>query len=83
MINWSTDEKQFKKQHPREYGLWLLTQLINYGLDGDKLSGKMVKRNWGIIKENIDPDRATYLEFLLWNKKPTSLSFKSDYWKLS
>ena len=29
MINWSTDEKAFKKKYPKEYELWRLTQLIN------------------------------------------------------
>jgi len=40
MINWSTDEKLFKKKYPEEYKLWRLTQLINYGLDGEKLEEK-------------------------------------------
>ena len=37
MINWSTDEEKFKKENPKEYKIWRLSQLINYGLDGEKL----------------------------------------------
>ncbi len=44
MINWNTDEKKFKKLHPNEYKLWRLTQLINYGLDGEKLDVREVKQ---------------------------------------
>src|SRR3990170_2543573 len=44
MINWSIDEKKFKKENPEEYRLWRLTQLINYGLDGEKLDREEVKQ---------------------------------------
>ena len=65
MINWSTDEEAFKKNHPKEYKLWRLTQLINYGLDGEKLSEKEVKKAWPKIKDKLDPHTVVYLEFLL------------------
>ena len=55
MYNWSVDEKEFKKENPKEYRLWRLTQLINYGLDGEKLSKKLVKEAWHKIKGNLDP----------------------------
>ena len=83
MINWSTDEKKFKKNHPKEYKLWRLTQLINYGLDGEKLDAKELKLNWDKIKERLDPQKAAYLEFLLWNIKPSSQSFSNNFWALS
>lgn len=69
MINWSTDEKTFKKKYPKEYKLWRLTQLINYGLDGEKLDEKEVKRAWPKIKDRLDPDRRKTMEFFLWDKK--------------
>ena len=68
MINWNTDEKTFKKKYPKEYKLWRLTQLINYGLDGEKLSIIEVKKAWPKIKNRIEPQKARIIEFLLWNK---------------
>jgi len=41
MHNWSTDEKYLKK-FPQEYERWRLLQLINYGLDGEKLNLKLL-----------------------------------------
>ena len=78
MINWSTDEKTFKKKYPKEYRLWRLTQLINYGLDGEKLNEKEVKLAWPKIKDRLDPYKARYFELLLWGKQyslPTNINF--------
>ena len=69
MYNWSTDEKRFKKESPKEYKLWRLTQLINYGLDGEKLDREEVKKAWPKIKNRLDPDLGNFLEFLLWPKQ--------------
>ena len=69
MINWSTDEKVFKKKYPKDYKLWRLTQLINYGLDGEKLDREDVKKAWPQIKDRLDPDLKNYLHFLLWPKQ--------------
>lgn len=69
MYNWSTDEKKFKKEHPEEYKLWRLTQLINYGLDGEKLDKSEVKRAWPKIKDRLDPHLKNYLKFILWPEK--------------
>jgi hypothetical protein len=84
MINWNTDEKTFKKLHPKAYELWKLTQHINYGLDGEKLDEQKVKRAWPEIKDNLDPDKRKVLEFFLWNKKwrrePGLLLNRSNYW---
>lgn len=68
MLNWNVDEERFKKEDPEGYRLWRLEQLINYGLDGEKLDKKEVKRAWPKIKENIDPYLARLMEFLLWGK---------------
>jgi len=67
MHNWSVDEKLFKKLDPQGYKIWRIQQLINYGLDGEKLSRREVKKHWS--KLYLDPDTKKYLEFLLWPKK--------------
>ena len=85
MINWNTDEKKFKKLHPKEYKLWRLTQLINYGLDGEKLDEKEVKLAWPKIKDRLDPDKAKAIECLIWQKswkKEPGLAFdRSNFWR--
>ena len=82
MINWSTDEVKFKKENPKEYKLWRLTQLINYGLDGEKLDKKEVIAAWPKINARLDPYKKRVLEYLIWGKVyslPNNLSF----WNLS
>lgn len=69
MYNWSVDEKRFKKEDPKGYKLWRLTQLINYGLDGEKLDREEVKAAWSKIKDGLDPDLRDYLKFILWPKQ--------------
>lgn len=69
MINWSTDEVKFKKEDPEGHKLWKLTQLINYGLDGEKLDRKEVKKAWPKIKDRLDADLRDFLYFLIWPKK--------------
>jgi hypothetical protein len=84
MLNWNTDEKIFKKLHPKEYKLWRITQLINYGLDGELLDEKEVIRVWPEIKDRLNPDRRKVLEFFIWNKKwsrEPGLAFdRSNFW---
>lgn len=83
-MNWNTDEKKFKKFHPKEYKLWRLTQLINYGLDGEKLDEQEVRSAWPKIKDRLDPDKQKVLEFFLWRKswkKEQGLAFdRSNFW---
>ena len=66
MINWSVDEAKFKKSQPEKYKLWRLTQLINYGLDGERLEKKEVVKNWDYLNKKIDPQSRNYLKFLIW-----------------
>lgn len=78
MYNWSVDEENFKKNNPKKYKLWRLTQLINYGLDGEKLDRKEVKKAWPKIKDDLDPYKRRALEYLLWEKLyllPNNLTF--------
>ncbi len=84
MWNWSTDEKTFKKKYPKEYRLWRLVQLINYGLDeGEKLDREEVKKAWPKIKDQLDPNKAVYIRYLLWEQRPFSNQFTDDFWRLS
>lgn len=66
MQNWSTDEKNLKKD-PEKYAIWKLEQLVNFGLGGKKLSAKELKKYW--LKMVIDPARRKFLELLLYGKK--------------
>jgi hypothetical protein len=82
VLNWSTDEKTFKKKYPKQYRLWRLAQLINYGLDGEKLDEEEVKAAWPKIKDRLDPHKLAYFEYLLWGKKPSSTQFNENFWTL-
>ena len=78
MYNWSVDEETFKKSNPKKYKLWRLVQLINYGLDGEKLDREEVKAAWPKIKDDLDPYAKRAIEFLLWGKVyslPNNLTF--------
>lgn len=83
MINWSTDEKKFKKTNPKEYDLWRLTQLINYGLDGEKLDRDFLKSSWSYIKGRIDVETKAYFQYLLWGIKPSSIRHSKNSLNLS
>ncbi len=81
MINWNINEEKFKKEHPKQYKLWRLQQLINYGLDGEKLDREEVKKAWPKIKDAIDPYARRAIEFLLWGKV-YSLPDNLTFWNL-
>ena len=67
MYNWSVDETELKK-HPEEYQIWRLEQLINYGLDGEKLDKKILKKYFKRLYIE-DPYTRRFLKMLLWPKK--------------
>lgn len=79
MINWSTDEVKFKKENPKDYKLWRLTQLINYGLDGEKISLSQVKISWKVLSKKIDKETKAYLKYLIWGIKPSSTSISKSF----
>ena len=81
MYNWSTDTTALKK-NPEKYAIWKLEQLINYGLDGEKLDRKEVKRVWPKIKEKLDPYKKRAMEYLLWGKL-YSLPNNLNFWNVS
>lgn len=68
MYNWSVDESALKK-HPKKHAIWKLEQLINFGLNGEKISRKLLKKYWNKIR--IDPARRRFLHFLLHGRLST------------
>src|SRR3989344_1239183 len=81
MHNWSTDTSKLKRNN-EQYIIWKLTQMINYGLDGEKLEKKILIRYWGQIKDNIDPYKRRVLEYLIWENQ-YSLPNKLTFWNVS
>lgn len=66
MYNWNTDTTQMKK-NPEKYAVWKLEQLINYGLDGEKIDKKELIKYWHRLR--IEPQYKRFLQFLLWRPK--------------
>lgn len=62
MYNWSVDTKNLKK-NPQKYTIWRLEQLINFGLNGEKINTVDLKRYWPHL--NLDPNRKKVLEYWL------------------
>lgn len=62
MRNWSTDTTALE-QDPEKYAIWKLEQLINFGLDDEKLDCTLLKRYFHRLQ--IDPARKKFLELLL------------------
>ena len=65
MYNWSTNTTELEKD-PHKYTIWKLEQMINFGLDGEKLDKKELENNLHIL--NIDPKRKEVLTFWLYDK---------------
>lgn len=63
MHNWTVDTNQLKKD-PEQYKIWRLEQLVNFGLDGQKLTKHELKKNWSELK--LDPLKKAFLKMLLW-----------------
>lgn len=62
MNNWSVDIKHLRK-YPEKYVIWKLEQLINFGLNGQKINLSELKKYFS--KLNIDPQKRKYLSFLI------------------
>ncbi|MBI3120019.1 MAG: hypothetical protein HYZ08_00210 [Candidatus Kerfeldbacteria bacterium] len=62
MYNWSTDEKKLQET-PEKYAIWRLEQLINFGLNGERIKAFELKKYWS--KLQLDPARKKLLELLL------------------
>ncbi|MBI3990757.1 MAG: hypothetical protein HY350_01270 [Candidatus Omnitrophica bacterium] len=66
MYNWSVDERYLKRDKLK-YTIWKIEQMINFGLGGEKLNSKELKKYWKNLY--LDPVKKRYLEFLLWHKR--------------
>ena len=73
MKNWNTDATKMTGKTKR---IWELSQLINYGLDGQKLSGRELRNNWQQLEPHLQPSRAEMLKWLLWGKRSSLRSSK-------
>ena len=62
MYNWSTDTTKLKRDK-KKYAVWKLEQMINFGLQGKKISAKTLRTYWHDI--TIDPARRKLLSILL------------------
>lgn len=62
MYNWSVDTTQLKKD-PKRYTIWHLERLINFGLNGEKISRKDL--NHYFTQLHIEPRKKRYLKLLL------------------
>lgn len=80
MYSWTVDEKKFKHDDPKKYQIWKQVQLINYGLGNEKLDRQLVKRQWNTIKDQVDPLKASVIEYWLWDKLPSFPNYKNGSW---
>ncbi|MEK7643923.1 MAG: hypothetical protein AAB390_01320 [Patescibacteria group bacterium] len=66
MYNWTVDTKQLKKDK-KQYAIWKLEQMVNFGLNGEKLNKANLKKYWSEL--NLDPKKKKYLSLILWPSK--------------
>jgi hypothetical protein len=65
MHNWSTDTNELKKDK-KQYAIWRLEQMVNFGLGGKKISREELKKYWNFL--SLDPHKKQYLKMILWPK---------------
>ena len=63
MYNWSTNTKRLKN-NPQQYDIFELEQLINFGLNNQKISLAKLRKYWHQI--DIDPNKRAYLKRIVW-----------------
>lgn len=80
MYSWTVDEKKLKHDDPKKYQVWKQIQLINYGLGNEKLDKQLVKSQWTTIKDQVDPLKASVIEYWLWDKLPSFPNYKNGSW---
>ena len=66
MYNWSVDTTELKKDK-KQYAVWRLEQMVNFGLGGEKLNRGELKKYWPLL--NLDEKRKKFLFMLLWPKQ--------------
>ncbi len=62
MKNWSTDVRELKKDEEK-FAVWKLEQLINFGLDGEKIPEKKLQMYWQVL--HLDPAKRRFLSFII------------------
>lgn len=62
MHNWDYDLKTADKKSTK-FIRWKLERLINYGLGGEKIDKKLLKKHWKYLK--LDPEKRKFLKHLL------------------
>ncbi len=62
MKNWSTDTSELQKDQEK-FSIWRLEQLINFGLDEEKIDYSELKKYWDAI--NIDPFKRKFLSLFI------------------
>lgn len=80
MYSWSTDELSFKKNNPIQYQIWKQIQLINYGTKDEKLDSQLLISEWAKIKPELDPLKASVIEYWLWGTQPSFPNYKKGSW---
>ena len=66
MHNWSVDTTELKKDK-KQYAIWRLEQMVNFGLEGKKINRKDVKKYWKDL--NLDHNKKQYLKTILWPRQ--------------
>ena len=66
MRNWSTDTTELKKDQ-KEYAVWQLEQMVNFGAGEERISRADLKKYWTLL--NLDANKRNFLSILLWPEK--------------
>jgi len=62
MYNWTVDINKLKR-NKEKYEIWKMEQMINFGLNEEKINKKKLKRFWN--KLQLEPARKLFLKLLL------------------
>lgn len=62
MKNWSTDITELQKD-PEKFSVWRLEQLINFGLDDEKIDLDELREYWDRV--HIDPYKRKFLSLFI------------------
>ncbi len=65
MYNWNIDTSKIDKRSEK-YKIWHLNQLINFGLNEERLDFDLLKKYWS--KLSLDPKKKKFLQEILWEK---------------
>ncbi len=63
MINWDYDLPKDWKPRTNGEWIWYLTRLVNYGLKGERIDVKILKKYFPYLK--ADPTKKAFLKFIL------------------